>query len=46
MFVFHQCLISYRDAYLGENDTIEDARKREDDDTLSLTGMSEEEELL
>ena len=44
---FINASLAYRDAYLGENDTIEDARKREDDDTLSLDReWPEEEELL
>ena len=44
---FINASLAYRDAYLGKNDTIEDARKREDDDTLSLDReWPEEEELL
>ena len=44
---FINASLAYRDAYLGKNDTIEDARKREDDDALSLDReWPEEEELL
>ena len=44
---FINASLAYRDAFLGKNDTIEDARKREDDDTLSLDReWPEEEELL
>ena len=44
---FINASLAYRDAYLGKTDTIEDARKREDDDNLSLDReWPEEEELL
>ena len=44
---FINASLAYRDAYLGKNDTIEEARKREDDDALSLDReWPEEEELL
>ena len=44
---FINASLAYRDAYLGKNDTIEDARKREDDDSLSLDReWPEEEDLL
>jgi len=44
---FINASLAYRDAYLGKNDTIEEARNREDDDTLSLDReWPEEEELL